>query len=112
VFHLNPAFQPNEVELGVAMVNAAVAAGVRKFTFSSVIHPSVSMMRNHSGKRPVEEALYESGLVFTILQPTMSMQTLAANWKQVVEQNSFSLPYPNSKKASMSIAEGELRGSP
>jgi len=33
VFHINPVFKPNEAELGVAMVTAAVAAGVRKFTF-------------------------------------------------------------------------------
>ena len=100
VFHLNPAFKPNEAELGVAMVNAAVAAGVKKFTFSSVIHPSISKMRNHSGKRPVEEALFESGLIFTVLQPTMFMQTLANSWKEVTEHGTFSLPYPNDKRAS------------
>ena len=100
VFHINPAFQPNEAELGVAMVHAAVAAGVTKFTFSSVIHPSISKMRNHSGKRPVEEALFESGLKFTVLQPTMFMQTIANGWTEVTERGTFSLPYPNSKRAS------------
>jgi uncharacterized protein YbjT (DUF2867 family) len=100
VFHINPAFQPNEAELGVAMVNAAIAAGVTKFTFSSVIHPSISKMRNHSSKRPVEEALFESGMVFTVLQPTMFMQTLANGWREVLEKSSYSLPYPNDKRAS------------
>ncbi len=100
MFHLNPAFAPNEAELGVAMVDAAVAAGVKKFTFSSVIHPSISKMRNHSAKRPVEEALFESGLTFTVLQPTMFMQTLADGWKEVIERSTFSLPYPNDKRAS------------
>ncbi len=100
VFHINPAFQPNEAELGVAMVHAAVAAGVRKFTFSGVIHPSIAKMSNHSGKLPVEEALYESGLIFTVLQPTMFMQTLANGWSEVVKQSSFSLPYSIHQKAS------------
>ena len=100
VFHINPAFLPNEAELGVAMVHAAEAAGVHKFVFSGVIHPSISKMRNHSGKRPVEEALCESGLIFTILQPTMFMQTLANEWKEVTERSTLSLPYPNSKRAS------------
>ena len=100
VFHINPAFEPNEAELGVAMVNAAVAAGVTKFTFSSVIHPSISKMKNHSGKRPVEEALFESGLTFTVLQPTMFMQTLANGWEEVTAKGTFSLPYPNDKRAS------------
>lgn len=100
VFHLNPAFKPNEAELGVSMVNTAIAAGVKKFTFSSVIHPSISKMRNHSGKRPVEAALFESGLIFTVLQPTMFMQTIANSWKEVTERGTFSLPYPNTKRAS------------
>ena len=100
VFHLNPAFKPNEAELGVAMVNAAVAASVKKFVFSSVIHPSISKMRNHSGKRPVEEALFESGLNFTVLQPTMFMQTISNSWKEITQHGTFSLPYPNDKRAS------------
>src|SRR5664279_4413830 len=53
VFHLNPAFAPDEAAMGVAMVRAAVDAGVRRFVFSSVYHPSVSLT-NHAGKRPVE----------------------------------------------------------
>jgi uncharacterized protein YbjT (DUF2867 family) len=48
VFHLNPAFASNEAELGVTMVEAAKAAGVRKFVFSSVIHPSISALSNHA----------------------------------------------------------------
>ena len=100
VFHINPAFLANEAELGVAMVHAAEAAGVKKFVFSGVIHPCISKMSNHSGKRPVEEALCESGLIFTLLQPTMFMQTLANGWKEVMERSTFSLPYPNSKRAS------------
>ena len=42
VFHINPAFAPNEAELGIAMVHAAMASGVRKLVFSGVIHPSIS----------------------------------------------------------------------
>ena len=66
-FHINPAFAPDEAELGVAMVEAAKAAGVRKFVFSSVIHPSLAKLSNHMAKQPVEEALYETGMEFTVL---------------------------------------------
>lgn len=76
VFHLNPAFAPDEADLGVAMVRAAEAAGVEKFVFSSVYHPSLSLT-NHAAKRPVEEALYASDLTFAVLQPAMFMQNLA-----------------------------------
>jgi uncharacterized protein YbjT (DUF2867 family) len=81
VFHLNPAFVPHEADMGVTMVEAAKAAGVRKFVFSGVIHPSLSKMVNHAAKLPVEEALYESGMVFTVLQPAMFMQNLVSAWK-------------------------------
>ena len=98
VFHINPAFAPNEAEMGIAMVEAAKSVGVRKFVFSSVIHPSLSMI-NHAAKRPVEEALYDSGMTFTILQPAMFMQNLKAGWRDVLKQGKIALPY--SKVAKM-----------
>jgi uncharacterized protein YbjT (DUF2867 family) len=100
VFHLNPAFAPNEAELGVAMVEAATAAGVQKFVFSSVIHPSISALSNHAAKRPVEEALCESEMQFIILQPTMFMQNFDSGWKAVMEKGRFALPYSKHAKAS------------
>ncbi|MBW4474979.1 MAG: NmrA family NAD(P)-binding protein [Stenomitos rutilans HA7619-LM2] len=99
VFHINPAFAPNEAELGVAMVEAAKAVGVQKFVFSGVIHPSITKMNNHAAKLPVEAALYESGMAFTVLQPTMFMQTLDNGWHAVLEQGRFSLPYSKQVQA-------------
>lgn len=93
VFHLNPAFAPDEAEMGVAMVEAAKAAGVKKFVFSSVFHPSISKMVNHAAKRPVEEALFESGMKFVILQPAMFMQNLAGGWKKVLESGQIVMPF-------------------
>jgi uncharacterized protein YbjT (DUF2867 family) len=93
VFHVNPAFDPREADMGLAMVGAARAARVRKFVFSGVIHPSISAMVNHAAKQPVEEALYGSGMDFTVLQPAMFMQNLAGLWAEVVEHGRLSLPY-------------------
>ncbi len=73
VFHLNPAFAPEEATMGVNVVHAAQAAGVKKFVFSSVYHPSLPLI-NHADKQPVEAALYESDMAYTILQPAMFMQ--------------------------------------
>jgi uncharacterized protein YbjT (DUF2867 family) len=98
VFHIGPAFAEREAERGVAMVNAAKAAGVRKFVFSGVIHPSISAMTNHAAKQPVEEALYDSGLDFTVLQPAMFMQNLAALWPEIAERSRFALPYSETAK--------------
>jgi uncharacterized protein YbjT (DUF2867 family) len=98
VFHINPAFAPGEADMGVAMVEAARDAGVRKFVFSGVIHPSISAMVNHAAKQPVEEALYTSGMDFTVLQPAMFMQNLAPLWREVVETGRLALPYSASVK--------------
>ena len=98
IFHINPAFAPDEADLGVAMVEAAKAANVRKFVFSGVIHPSISKMTNHAAKQSVEEAMYESGMTFIVLQPTMFMQTLGSGWSAVLDQGSFTLPYSKQAK--------------
>ncbi len=100
VFHLGPAFAPDEAEMGVRMVAAAKASGVRRFCFSGAIHPSIARMRNHAAKQPVEEALYESGLDFTVLQPTMFMQTLQGGWGQVVKTGKFGLPFSQRARVS------------
>ena len=100
VYHINPVFVPDEGKLGVNMVEAAKTARVGKFVFSSIIHPSIDRMKQHAGKLPVERALVESGLAFTILQPAMFMQTLDLSWKAVLATGRLSLPYSKTKKAS------------
>jgi uncharacterized protein YbjT (DUF2867 family) len=100
VFHINPAFAPNEADLGLAMVKAAEDAGVTKFVFSGVIHPSRANLSNHAAKLPVEQAIYESGLVFTVLQPTQFMQTINQGWTEVMAESRFSMPYSNQMRVS------------
>jgi len=99
VFHINPAFAPREAAMGVTMVNAAKAAGVTKFVFSSVIHPSITRLSNHAGKLPVEQAIYESGMKFTVLQPAVFMQNMEGSWPEVVRTGRFALPYSKRAKA-------------
>lgn len=93
IFHINPAFASNEFAMGIAMLEAARFAGVRRFVFSGVIHPSILGLSNHAAKLPVEEVLYQSGMNFTILQPAMFMQNLARSWSEVIRRSRFALPY-------------------
>ena len=97
VFHINPAFASDEANMGVNMVHAAQEAGVRKFVFSSVYHPSLPLV-NHSDKQPVEAALYESKLEYTILQPAMFMQNFAGSWSSVQQQGKIAMPYSKDVK--------------
>jgi uncharacterized protein YbjT (DUF2867 family) len=93
VFYIGPAFHYREASLGVTMVEAARAAGVRKFVYSGVIHPALSRLTNHAAKRPVEEAIYESGMTFTVLQPASFMQNIEQDWDRIIETGVYALPY-------------------
>ncbi|WP_457587541.1 NmrA family NAD(P)-binding protein [Ensifer canadensis] len=98
VFHLGPAFAPDEAAMGIAMVEASVRAGVRKFVFSSVIQPTNTRLKNHAAKIPVEDALYSSPLEYTVLHPANFMQNIHAAWPGVVERGVFSEPFPRNAR--------------
>jgi uncharacterized protein YbjT (DUF2867 family) len=93
VFYIAPAFLPHEADVGVRIVEAAKDAGVRRFVFSSVIHPILSALGNHANKGPVEEALLTSGMEYTFLHPTVFFQNLGPSWRRVVETGVFAEPW-------------------
>ena len=102
VFLIIPAFAPDTAALGMGVVAAARAAGVRRLVFSGVYHPSLSLV-NHASMRPVEESVYRSDLEFTILQPAMFMQGLLGGWQSAVEHGVFVMPY--SKDSAMTFVD-------
>jgi uncharacterized protein YbjT (DUF2867 family) len=77
VFYIAPAVLENEAEVGKQFVAASKRAGVRRFVFSSVIHPVLSELVNHADKAPVEEALLDSGLEYVFLDPAIFFQNIA-----------------------------------
>lgn len=74
VYHIGPTFHPREREMGCNMIAQARRAGVGHFVFSSVLHPILYGLPQHAIKRAIEENLLESGLNYTILQPSDYMQ--------------------------------------
>lgn len=93
VFYIAPAFIPNEAEIGKSMVDAAKQAGVRRFVFSSVIHPVISTLRNHIDKAPVEEAIIESDMEYVILQPAIFFQNMTQSWSGVLKTGTYGEPW-------------------
>ena len=73
VYHIGPTVHPDERAMGFAMIDAARAARVGHFVFSSVLHAISTDLIQHEIKRDQEEYLVSSGLEFTILQPTNYM---------------------------------------
>lgn len=91
VYHVGPTMNPKEREMGIALINAARAHGIKHFVFSSVLHAITSDIVQHEIKRDVEEHLLSSGLVYTILQPSNYM--LPLKLKPAFEQNVFKLSW-------------------
>lgn len=102
VFLITPAFHPSATEMGLSTVAAAVRAGVRKLVYNGVYHPSLGLV-NHAGTRPIEEEIYHSDLDFTVLQPAMYMQALAATYADALKSGEVSGPW--SKHAKMSYVD-------
>jgi uncharacterized protein YbjT (DUF2867 family) len=90
VFYIAPAFIPDEAQVGQQVVDAASKAGVRRFVFSSVIHPVLSSLVNHAAKVPVEEAILNSGMEYALLHPALFFQGIARGWSKVRRDRVFS----------------------
>jgi uncharacterized protein YbjT (DUF2867 family) len=99
VYHIGPTIHPREREIGQAMVDAARAAGVRHFVFSSVLHAITTDLVQHEAKRDIEEHLLSSGLEFTILQPSNYM--LPLKLRPVFERGVFQLSWSLERRQSL-----------
>ncbi|KAK3076612.1 hypothetical protein LTS18_012541, partial [Coniosporium uncinatum] len=79
VYHVGPTYHQHETEIAYFMIDAAVEESKRgnfkHFILSSVLNPQFRKMLNHTCKFFEEEYLLESGLNWTIFQPTHFMDT-------------------------------------
>lgn len=105
VYHICSNVNPDEASIGKIAIAAARAADVNHFVFHSVLHPQVEAMPHHWYKLRVEEALFESGLQFTILQPAAYMQNVLSEWQAIVERGVYAVPY--SVEAPLSLVDLE-----
>lgn len=103
VYHVGPTLHPAERETGFAMVDAARAAGVEHFVFSSVLHAITTDLIQHEIKRDIEEHLLSSGLEFTILQPANYM--LPHRLTSVFSEGVFRLAWSLERRQSMVALE-------
>ena len=101
IYHICPNVNPDEVLIGKTAIAAAQAAGVKHFVFHSVLHPQAEAMPHHWNKLRVEEALFESQLPYTILQPASYMQNVFGGWQGVVERGVYVVPYSLGCRLSM-----------
>lgn len=92
VVHYGPPLHPRETAMGIGMIDAARAAGVRRFVFISVIHPEIDQLVNHRAKLAIESHLIDSRLDWTVLRPQHYMQNIDV--QRVVAEGRLVMPYP------------------
>lgn len=101
LYHIAPNMHPEEAILGRIAIAAAQSAGVAHFVYHSVLHPQAEAMPHHWQKLRVEEALFASGLPYTILQPAAYMQNVLASWEAIGERGVYAVPYAAATRLSM-----------
>ena len=101
VHHICSNMNPDEVTIGQIAIRAASENGVHHFIYHSVLHPQTEAMPHHWHKLRVEEALLESQLNFTILQPAAYMQNILAGWTAIIERGLYRVPYAPETRLAM-----------
>ncbi|MEM7568950.1 MAG: NmrA family NAD(P)-binding protein [Pseudomonadota bacterium] len=93
LLHIGPPMHPDEIGISQRFIDAAKAANLKHFIYYSVMHPVRRDVRHHKLKLDVEEAVIESGLPYTIVQPSRYMQHLVPIWKNVVANGVHAMPF-------------------
>lgn len=93
--------EEGEIREGRMLIDAAKAAGVRHFVYSSVASADRDTGLDHfESKRLIENHLRSSGLAYTILRPVFFMENLDAN-REDVGQGVLRLPLPADTRLQM-----------
>jgi len=94
IYHIGPNMHPQEVRIGQLMIAAARSVGNCRVVYHSVLHPQIREMPHHWSKMKVENILFDSGLTYTIVQPTAYMQNLRTYLPAIQEEGILPVPYP------------------
>ncbi|GAA4110902.1 NmrA/HSCARG family protein [Knoellia locipacati] len=76
VYHLAPNVHPDEVGIARRVAEAAVAEGVSRFAFHSVLHPDDASMPHHLRKAEAEREIRSFVRTATVLRPAAYHQNL------------------------------------
>ena len=107
IYHICSAVNPNEVQIGKTVIEAARLAKIEHFVYHSVLHSVLQDMPHHQKKLMVEELLVNSGIPFTIVQPTVFMQNILDSWKLLSEQSIFQQKFFTSGETRMCMVDLE-----
>jgi uncharacterized protein YbjT (DUF2867 family) len=98
IVYIGPPMDGSEVERVGHALEAAKAKHVEHFIYYSVMHPLRRDVQHHRLKLDAEEAVIESGLPYTILQPCRYMQHLEPIWSTVKQTGVHAMPFDIDKR--------------
>ncbi len=101
LLHIGPPMHPEEIEITQRFIDAAKKADLDHFIYYSVMHPLRRDVRHHRLKLECEEALVESGLQYTILQPGRYMQHFVPQWPNILEKGVITMPFSTQQEFSI-----------
>ena len=103
IMHIGPPMYAREIEATIDLLRAGAHVGASHFIYYSVMHPLRQDVFHHRQKLHAEAHVVESGLPYTILQPTRYMQHLAPVWARVRDDGIHAMPF--STKARFNIVD-------
>jgi uncharacterized protein YbjT (DUF2867 family) len=101
VLHICPPMHPQEDVIAAMMIELAGEQGVARFVLYSVLHPLLEDVPHHRRKLEAERRLINSGLAYTILQPSRYMQHLLPIWNSVLKSGVHSMPFDTAARFSV-----------
>jgi uncharacterized protein YbjT (DUF2867 family) len=101
VLHICPPMHPQEDTIAAMMIELAREQGVGRFVLYSVLHPLLEDVPHHRRKLEAERHLINSGLAYTILQPSRYMQHLLPIWSNVLKSGVHSMPFDTAARFSV-----------
>jgi uncharacterized protein YbjT (DUF2867 family) len=101
VLHICPPMHPQEDSIARTIIDLAREQSVERFVLYSVLHPLLVDVPHHKRKLEAERYLIDSGLNYTILQPSRYMQHLVPIWKAVLATGVHSMPFGTTARFSV-----------
>ncbi len=106
-YHICSAMNLDEVRIGQIAINAARSAKIEHFVYHSVLHSVLQDLPHHQKKLMVEEILVNSGIPYTIIQPSIFMQNILDCWKLLSEEGIFEQRFFTSRETRLCMVDLE-----
>jgi uncharacterized protein YbjT (DUF2867 family) len=98
VVHICPPMHPQEDTLARTLIDLCARERTGRFILYSVLHPLLADVPHHRRKLAAERHLVDSGLAYTVLQPSRYMQQLVPIWQTLLATGTHSMPFSTSAR--------------